>query len=63
MQNGTALRAAGNYGDDAPNASPAEQKHAKKWLKERNGCLYNKIPEISGVAATVTLIDAMSAGS
>ena len=60
---GTASRAAGNYGDDAPNASPAEQKHAKKWLKVRNGCLYNKIPEILGVSATGTLIDAMTTGS
>lgn len=57
---GTASRAAGNFWDDAPNASPAEQKHAKKWLKVRNGCLYNKIPEILGVSATGTLIDAMT---
>ncbi|EFS17327.1 conserved hypothetical protein [Staphylococcus capitis C87] len=32
-------------------------------MKVRNGCLYNKIPEILGVSATGTLIDAMTTGS
>ena len=40
-----------------------QNKTCEKWLKVRNGCLYNKIPEILGVSATGTLIDAMTTGS